>query len=66
MIDPHRHPRYWASTEPGQWTFKGASSREPGAVTDNAATVPARAYFQITDPWPTDNAKYILIGKGYP
>lgn len=66
LMDQHRNLRHWASTEPGQWTFKGASTREPGAETDVTESIPARAQFQATDPWPTENAKYIVIGKGYP
>ncbi|MDO8773249.1 MAG: N-acetyl sugar amidotransferase [Burkholderiaceae bacterium] len=66
LLDQHRNPRCWDAAEPGQWVFRGASTREPGAETDAAPAIPARAHFQATDPWPTDNAKYIVIGKGYP
>lgn len=66
LMDQHRNRRHWASAEPGQWTFKGASTREHEAETDATTTIPAHTNFQATDAWPTDNAKYIVIGKGYP
>ncbi|WP_319245061.1 N-acetyl sugar amidotransferase [uncultured Propionivibrio sp.] len=66
LMDQHRNLRHWTSTEPGQWAFKGASTREPWDDADTAAAIPARAHFEATDPWPTENAKYIVIGKGYP
>jgi N-acetyl sugar amidotransferase len=65
LMDQHRNPRYWGAAEPGQWAFKGASTREPRAEAAAAAT-PMGAAFQATDPWETDGAKYIVIGKGYP
>jgi hypothetical protein len=66
LMDQHRNPRHWTSIEPGQWAFKGASTREPCSEANAAATISAHVHFQATDPWQTDNAKYIVIGKGYP
>jgi N-acetyl sugar amidotransferase len=66
LMDQHRNPRHWASGEPGQWTFLGASTRELISESGVNELIPACADYRVTDPWPTDNAKYIVIGKGYP
>ena len=66
LMDQHRNPRNWTSDEPGEWTFIGASTRELGGENDVPAAIPACAEYRASNLWPTDHAKYIVIGKGYP
>jgi len=65
LMDQHRNPRHWKSTQPGKWIFKGASTLEQDSKTNLDEATYSSERFQATDDWQTDNAKYIVIGKGY-
>lgn len=62
MLDQHRNPRFWNSTDPGSWKFQGWSkhgNRKTGGETDIAYTLTKNEECD-------EQSGYIVIGKGYP
>lgn len=67
IMDQHRNPMYWHEVTPGQWVFKGCSSRELPRIeeggSDNSRNWAFTANSVIED---RESPGYIVIGKGYP
>jgi len=61
IMDQHRNPRYWTQTEPGKWIFNGWSMQQSSKISE------APNLFQVNDKLEYNrDAKYIIVGKGWP
>ena len=65
LIDRHRNPMFWNEISPGQWAFKGSSTRFEGELLPkaDASTSSFTSNSVLED---RNRASYIVIGKGYP
>lgn len=66
MVDQHRNPEYWHATSPGEWAFRGWSTRQPDTPADLAQPSPIAAFFASASRELDSGDRYITIGKGWP
>lgn len=66
ILDQHRNPAYWTQSSPGHWEFHGWSTHA-AEVQDPSHPQPAEGWFSANDRLERDgDARYIVVGKGYP
>jgi hypothetical protein len=65
MLDQHRNLEYWQAKSPGEWTFRGWSSRQSEILSNNFYIEPS-LIFVVNNPYGVENEdKYITVGKGW-
>ncbi len=62
VLDRHRNPQFWTEERPGHWRFHGWSN-EGSAGTADAPDIGFRANDRLEH---DRDARYILVGRGYP
>jgi N-acetyl sugar amidotransferase len=68
LMDQHRNKTFWQETSPGQWKFKGCSTREAHEGETNLPMGSADSFSFISNSEIENRTQpgYITIGKGYP
>ncbi|HEY9194278.1 MAG TPA: N-acetyl sugar amidotransferase [Methyloversatilis sp.] len=66
MLDQHRNPAFWHAMSPGEWTFRGWSTRQPDTPVDLAPLSPEAAFTATASRELDVGDRYITIGKGWP
>lgn len=66
IMDQHRNPEFWEAKRPGQWEFKVGSTVQPEVSEAASSQVIDGGEFKATDNAEGDDARYTIIGKGYP
>lgn len=67
IMNSHRNPRYWIEEKPGRWVFAGCSSLEPGPTeVISQKFLDAYTFAATSELADGMQAKYIVVGKGFP
>jgi len=67
LMDQHRNPDYWISTEPVKWEFNGLSIQQPDENVDDDGLAKLQNLFKANNRLKYDKPEqYITVGRGWP